>query len=164
MSGGVPIGHVGLTVPDLHGAIEWYRDIFGWELLMGPVELSGEDPRVGAQVREVFGRERIAFRQAHLAVPEGGAVELFEFLDPPSHPRAQFEPWCVGVFHICVVDPEIEALAARIEGLGGRRRCEVQEIFPGEPYRFCYCEDPFGNVIEIATHPHAEAFGGRQAY
>jgi hypothetical protein len=40
----------------------------------------------------------------------------------------------------------------------------VREIFPGEPYRFCYCEDPFGNVIELSTHPHAEAFGGREAY
>jgi catechol 2,3-dioxygenase-like lactoylglutathione lyase family enzyme len=95
---------------------------------------------------------------------DGVALELFEFETPPTEPGTGFEFARVGLFHICVVEPEIEALAEKVERLGGRRRTAIQPIFPDEPYRFCYCEDPFGVVIEIATHPHAESFGGRAAY
>jgi catechol 2,3-dioxygenase-like lactoylglutathione lyase family enzyme len=158
------IGHVGITVPDLDAAVAWYGDLFGWRLLMGPVELRHDDARVGDQVRDVFGHERIAFRQAHLITPDGIGVELFEFVEPLTDARASFDYWRVGVFHLCVVAPDIDAMALRIEERGGRRRTSVREIFPGEPYRFCYCEDPFGNVVELATHSHAEAFGGREAY
>jgi hypothetical protein len=29
---------------------------------------------------------------------------------------------------------------------------------PGRPWRLCYCEDPWGNVIEIMSHSYAEVF------
>jgi catechol 2,3-dioxygenase-like lactoylglutathione lyase family enzyme len=161
----IPLGHIGITVPDVDAAVAWYRQVFGWRLLMGPVEVSTDDPNVADQIRDVFGDHEVAFRQAHLEMPGGAAIELFGFHSPRrTEGRGAFEFWRVGTFHICVVEPEIESLAARIEAQGGRRRTAIHQIFPGEPYRFCYCEDPYGNIIEIATHPHAEAFGGRSAY
>jgi len=160
----VPLGHVGIAVPDVEAAAEWYAKAFGWRLLMGPVDVTTEDPRVADQLRDVFDAGEVAFRQVHMEMADGVALELFEFRTPPTEPVAGFEYGRVGPFHICVVEPEIEALAERIEALGGRRRTEIREIFPGEPYRFCYCEDPFGVAIELATHPHAEAFSGREAY
>ncbi len=27
-------------------------------------------------------------------------------------------------------------------------------------YRLCYCEDPFGNIIEIYTHNYETLYGG----
>jgi catechol 2,3-dioxygenase-like lactoylglutathione lyase family enzyme len=164
VSGPAPLGHVGLTVEDVEAAVEWYGRVFGWGLLMGPVEVSTEDPRVAEQLRDVFGEEDVAFRQAHLDMGEGVALELFQFTRPRASGHGHFEFSKGGVFHLCLQAPQIEELAARIEAEGGRRRTEIQPIFPGEPYRFCYCEDPFGNVIELATHPHAESFGGRAAY
>jgi catechol 2,3-dioxygenase-like lactoylglutathione lyase family enzyme len=160
----VPLGHVGITVPDVEAAASWYAEAFGWRVLMGPVEVTTEDPRVAGQLREVFERDEVAFRQVHMEMADGVALELFEFRTPPTVPAEGFEFAPVGPFHICVVDPEIEALVARIERLGGRRRTPIQPIFPGEPYRFCYCEDPFGIAIEVATHPHTQSFSGREAY
>lgn len=164
MSNPVRVGHVGITVPNLALAVDWYREVFGWQLLMGPVVVSVDNPRVADQIRDVFRRESVAFRQAHMLDPSGVAVELFEFTEPRTSGRADFDYWRVGIFHICVVDPEIDDLAARVEEHGGRRRTEIREVFPGEPYRFCYCEDPFGNIVELGTHPHAEVFGGRSNY
>jgi catechol 2,3-dioxygenase-like lactoylglutathione lyase family enzyme len=158
-----PLGHIGLTVPDLDAAVRWYADTFGFELIMGPVEVTVDNPRIADQLREVFGRD-VRFRQAHMVMGNGVALELFEFDEPETRGSGRFDYWNVGLFHICMVDPDIETLAMRIEAAGGRRRTPVREIFPGEPYRFCYCEDPYGNIVELATHPHAEAFGGRERY
>lgn len=161
----VPFSHIGLTVPDLDAATRWYVDVLGWELLMGPIDVSTDNPKTAGQLRDVFGADRVSFRQAHLHVREGVAVELFEFSEPErTDGTAEFDYWNPGLFHICVVEPNIEELAARIASAGGLQRTTVRAIFPDEPYRFCYCEDPFGNIIEIATHPHAAAFGGRQSY
>lgn len=160
----VAIGHIGLTVPDIDAAVAWYRETFGWELIAGPFEVSTADAAVAPQLRDVFAAEEVAFRQAHLAAGPDLALELFEFRTPPTVAADGFRFDRVGPFHLCVVEPEIERLAAAIEAGGGRRRTAIREIFPGDPYRFCYCEDPFGLAIEIATHTHAESFGGRRGY
>jgi len=44
----------------------------------------------------------------------------------------------------------------------------VREYYPGEkPYRMVYCEDPFGNLIELYSHSYeltysAGAYQGRR--
>ena len=37
------VTHVGLTVTDLDHAIRWYREIFGFQVLIGPVDLAGDE-------------------------------------------------------------------------------------------------------------------------
>ena len=156
---------MGLTVPDLDAAVRWYSEVFGWELVMGPVDVTTDDPRVVDQVRDVFGAPTVVFRQAHMRAGDSTGVELFEFFEPHrTVGRAAFRYWTPGPFHLCVVEPAIDEQADRIERAGGKRCSAVRAIFSGEPFRFCYCQDPFGNVIEIASHPHAEVFGGRDAY
>lgn len=159
------VGHVGVTVPDVDAAVEWYSRALGWTLLMGPVDVTVADPRVAHQIRDVFEADDVAFRQAHMSTGGGVAVELFQFERPrPTNDRGDYDYWRVGYFHICLVDPDIEARAARIVEFGGVHRTPVRPIFPDEPYLFCYCEDPYGNVIELATHPHEDSFGGRRGY
>jgi len=64
-------------------------------------------------------------------------------------------------FHICVTDPNIEQLADRIASSGGRQRSKVSRInSTTNEYRLCYCEDPFGNIIEIYTHNYETLYGG----
>ena len=63
--------------------------------------------------------------------------------------------WKTGVFHFCVQDPDVEGLAAKIVDNGGKQRMPVRDYYPGEkPYRMVYCEDPFGNLIEIYSHSY----------
>jgi predicted enzyme related to lactoylglutathione lyase len=165
VSAPLPVGHLGVTGPDLDAAVRWYSLTFGWRLLMRPVDVSVEDERVADQIRGVFANERVAFRQAHLLAASDVAIELFEFHEPAATQGAGlFDYWNIGFFHICVVTRDIEALAARIGATGGRQRMTVREIFPGERFLFCYCEDPWGNIVELETHSHAESFGRRAGY
>jgi catechol 2,3-dioxygenase-like lactoylglutathione lyase family enzyme len=158
------ITHVGLTVPDLDRAIDWYTSVLGWELTMGPVELEADDSFTGRQVREVFDRPDVRFRLAHLDPGGETVVELFEFAEPAGGGAAAFEFWRTGVFHVCLVAEDLEATAAAIEGAGGRRLMRAQPVVEGEPFRFCYCADPFGNVLELYSHEHREVFAGRAGY
>ncbi|MBS1887542.1 MAG: VOC family protein [Actinobacteria bacterium] len=163
MSGAVRLGHVGITVPDVDAAATWYSQVFGWPLLMGPVDVSSAQPGMAEQLRQVFGEGDVAFRQAHLALPGEVTLELFEFPAPrPEAGGLDFRR--IGVSHLSVVVVEIERTAERIAAAGGTRRTEVLPIFPGEHFLFCYCGDPFGNAIELTTHPHSETFKGRTSY
>ena len=39
----------------------------------------------------------------------------------------------------------------------GRSQIDV-EFIPGTDRKLCYCEDPFGNVIEIFSHSYEQTF------
>ena len=157
------IAHVGMTVTDLEAAVGWYADVLNLEPLGPPAEVRAGEGHDGELAAEVFGAGFGAFRQAHLTGANGTALELFQFLDPASERGADgFEFRRTGIFHVCLVAPDVEATAARIAARGGRRRmARAARIFPGEPYRTCYCEDPFGNVIELYSHSHERTYANR---
>jgi catechol 2,3-dioxygenase-like lactoylglutathione lyase family enzyme len=149
--------HVGLVVPDIHAAVDWYSSVLGF-VVLAPAVLLSADSHAGRVAAAIYGERFGSCRQAQLMAGNGVALELFEFLDPPTQPRSgDFEYWRAGLFHICVVDPDIHGLAARIVESGGRMRTE------GSPQQLVYCEDPFGNVVEIFTHSHEQTFANRPA-
>jgi catechol 2,3-dioxygenase-like lactoylglutathione lyase family enzyme len=162
--GQVPRGslvHIGLCVPDLDHGVAWYRDVLGFEVLAGPTELTADAGEEGAAAADVFGPDFRRVRMAHLIGANGAALEMFEFVEPRQEPRADgFHPLRVGVSHLCVLALEIEETAARIVATGGRQTTAIWATIPGKPYRFVWCEDPFGNAVELYSHPHGEVFGG----
>jgi catechol 2,3-dioxygenase-like lactoylglutathione lyase family enzyme len=158
------IAHVGMTVTDVDLAASWYAEVLGFHPLGPPVEVRAGDGHEGQLAAEVFGAGFGAFRQAHLASSNGAALELFQFLDPPSERRTEnFDFRRTGIFHVCVVAPDVDRTAASIAARGGRRRIpRAARIFPGEPYLTCYCEDPFGNVVELYSHSHERTYANRE--
>jgi catechol 2,3-dioxygenase-like lactoylglutathione lyase family enzyme len=157
------ITHVGLTVTDIRHAISWYGATFGFRLILGPVEIRADGTRGGEIAADVFGP---GFRHgwiAHLASANGMAIELFEFEEPATERRqANFEYWKTGFSHICVADPDIAALARAISESGGKiRTTRIWRMYDDGPYETCYCEDPFGNVIELYSHPHEQVYSNR---
>ena len=157
------IAHVGVTVTDLDRAVLWYRDVLGLQPLGPAVEVEARAGHGGTVAADVFGPRFGRLRQAHLTSANGVALELFEFDEPRAERRATgFEYWKTGIFHFCLVAPDIERATERIVLSGGRRRTSrVWDIFEGEPYRTCYCEDPFGNVIELYSHSHERTYANR---
>ena len=145
--------HVGVTVTDLEKAIRWYSEVFGLRLIAGPVEMVADGSHYGQMVRDIFGA---GFRKGRLVLLSGAngvAVELFEFDEPKSERRDQsFDYWKSGVFHICFVEPDIEAKVQEIAATGGRLRTRVWQLSPDKPYKLAFCEDPFGNIIELYSH------------
>lgn len=147
------INHIGLTVTDLDRAIAWYREVFGFEVIHGPAESVADGSYYGRLSVDIFGAEFKKLRFVHMDTGNGIGLEIFEFIEPRSEQRPNtFEYWKGGFFHICVTDPHVEALAQKIERHGGKRRSELWEVYEGSGYYAIYCEDPFGNSIEIFSH------------
>jgi catechol 2,3-dioxygenase-like lactoylglutathione lyase family enzyme len=147
------ITHVGMAVPDLDRAVGWYAGALGLEQL-GPCRtVSAGEGHAGTVAADVLGPG--SFRQAHMTSANGVALELFEFAEAGDRQRRS------GIFHICVVPPNLDRAADRIAATGGRRTSRIWPIFPGAPYRTCYCEDPFGTTIELYSHSHERTYANR---
>lgn len=146
--------HIGISVPDLDQAVEFYTSVMGWYVIMPPTEVIDDDSPIGVMCTDVFGPNWGSFRIAHLATADRVGVEMFQFRNA-ERPANNFEFWKTGVFHFCVQDPDVEGLAQRICEAGGKQRMPVRYYYPGEkPYRMVYCEDPFGNILEIYSHSY----------
>jgi catechol 2,3-dioxygenase-like lactoylglutathione lyase family enzyme len=162
MTGTAPhaVAHVGITVPDLDAAIVWYGDLFGLRLIAPPadVDQAVESPFSGP-VRDIFGSGLQRMRMAFLSSANACIVELFEF-DQPAYeaPVEAFPYWRGGITHFAFVDPDVSGTAARIVERGGVQRSQVWTLFEGLPYQACYCQDPWGTVIEILSHSHEQTF------
>ena len=66
------------------------------------------------------------------------------------------------VFPFAITDPNIEKLAKRIAENGGKQRSKVWQLIPDKPYKIVYCEDPFGNIIEIYTHNYEQVWSSKE--
>jgi catechol 2,3-dioxygenase-like lactoylglutathione lyase family enzyme len=152
-----PITHVGVTVTDVNAAIEWYRSVLGFQLLQEPVEYTAGKEYFGKLVADMLGPVVVRGKIAMLDAGNGVGLELFEFSEPKpdartSEENVEFYLRKTGTFHFCVVDPDVEGLAKRIVETGGKQRSAVWEFAPGVNFFVCYCEDPFGNIVEIYSH------------
>jgi catechol 2,3-dioxygenase-like lactoylglutathione lyase family enzyme len=154
------VAHVGITVPDLDAGIEWYSDLFGLRLIGPPADV---DQREGGAfhgpVADIFGEECVRLRMAFLSAANACVIELFEFQEPGYiTPETTFDYRRGGITHVSFVAPDIEETVARIVERGGRQRSKLWTLFDGLPYKACYCEDPWGTVIELLSHSHEQTF------
>jgi len=145
------IAHVGISVPELEPALRWYSGVLGFEPLGRITRVRANEGHAGVVAADVLGPG--SFRQGQLVGGNGVGLELFEFDEPATGRR--------GIFHMCLVAPDVAATAERIGASGGRRTSQIWPIFEGEPYVMCYCEDPFGNVVELYSHEHGRVYGDR---
>ncbi|HDY94575.1 hypothetical protein LCGC14_0186510 [marine sediment metagenome] len=146
--------HIGLSVPDLDQAVQFYADILGFYVIMQPTEIVEDDSDIGQMCTDVFGAGWGRLRIAHLATADRIGIELFEFEDnhAPADPL-NFRQH--GTFHFAIQDPNLEDLLAKIIAAGGKQRMPVREYFPNDkPYRMVYVEDPFGIVFELYSHSY----------
>lgn len=148
------MSHIGLSVPNLEKAVEFYREVMGWYVIMEPTEIE-EDPStsIGVMCADVFGQGWGGFKIAHMSTGDKMGIELFEFRN--NQQPIEFEYYKTGTFHFCVQDPNLEELVEKVIKHGGKQRMPVRYYYPGEkPYRMVYVEDPFGVVFEIYSHSY----------
>ncbi len=155
--------HVGVSVPDIDAAIDWYEKIFGLVLISGPSEVRPDGSHFGNLSSDICGKRYGGMKIAHMVTGDGAGFELFEFLEPkPERRNDTMEYWKNGFFHIAFTDPDIEEKVAEIAENGGKQRSQIWELVPGEAIKVCYCEDPFGNVIEIMSHRYEQVLANRE--
>lgn len=114
--------HIGITVPDIKKAVQFYSEVMGWYIIMEPSEVKKEsDTAIGQMCIDVFGEDWESFEIAHLSTSDGIGIELFCF--PHGVKEApEFNPFNTGLFHFCIQDPDIETLIDKIVKNGGKQR------------------------------------------
>jgi catechol 2,3-dioxygenase-like lactoylglutathione lyase family enzyme len=160
------INHIGvsISVPDINDAINWYKKIFGFTLIRGPETIVADDSIRGLVFKDIFGSDFKEVKVAWLSSGNQVGFEIFQFIDPKAERRTNnsFEYWRSGFFHICITVPNIEEICEKICNTGGRLRSKVHKPFADkEKYQLAYCEDPYGNIIEILTHDFEEFITAR---
>lgn len=153
------ITHVGLAVPDLDKAIDWYSKVFNFRILAGPFEFDANDENADTMSQDLQGFEVKKMRNAHIMSSGGVGIELFEFQDPP--PKKQDPTPRAGFFHICLVVDDLVDSIERIVQHGGKQRSKIWNVTKGKNHYLVYTEDPFGNIIELYTRSTSEIYGNK---
>lgn len=152
------LNHVGLTVPDIFGAIDWYVDVFGCSHIMGP-RLIEATAQATHETPSIFGTRFKRAYQAHLLTANGAGLELFQFVEPEVEaPSPDMTYWRPGPWHLCFTCRDVPAMIKKIVRAGGSKRTDAIDFVPGRPWRLAYCADPWKNTIEIMSHSYAEVF------
>jgi catechol-2,3-dioxygenase len=165
--------HVAVSVTDIDSAMRWYRDVIQMTVLVEPMEINtyekeekNYDPHLAMLMRTIFGPRLGKVKICHMSSANGVGIELFQFIEPAAESRLDeqdnFEYWKTGYFHVALTEPNIEELADKIASTGGMRRTDVMELVPGSDRKFCFCEDPFGNIIEIYSHSYEQFWANAQ--
>ena len=151
------INHIAFSVSDLDQAMEWYKEVLGFTVVKEPVEFVADDSLRGKAAKDMHGPSLKKMRTVLLSSANQVGFEIFEYVDPKEERRMDnFEYWKSGFFHICITDPNIEELCKKISESGGKQRSKIWDLVPNKGYKIAFCEDLFGNVIEIYTHGYEQ--------
>ncbi|KAF2464022.1 Glyoxalase/Bleomycin resistance protein/Dihydroxybiphenyl dioxygenase [Lindgomyces ingoldianus] len=142
--------HVGISVPDCEAAVAWYSSVFGLRLLKPVLHLKREQ-FPGAPIFKLFDDALQEFKLAWLGTGHSVGLEIFEFIDPchrtPEGPAFDYSRG--GVFHIAMTVTDPEKLCREVVKAGGSRMGELIPMPMGNAV--AYCQDPWGNAIELLT-------------
>jgi catechol 2,3-dioxygenase-like lactoylglutathione lyase family enzyme len=153
------VSHLGLMVSDLYQALDFYTQALGCYLSTQPVVVSeGDGSRLGELASHMLGTGWQRLKLAHLTAPDETGLDLVE-IEGAAAPVAQPAPRRIAMFRLHALDPDLGGMVRRIIEHGGTSCTTVRTIEPaGRPCLLLRCEDPFGNVIEIAASDPELAF------
>jgi catechol 2,3-dioxygenase-like lactoylglutathione lyase family enzyme len=150
--------HVGLTVPDINQAIEWFEDVMGAvaPLTFGPIsdptgtlmhDLLDVDPRAGI--------DKITM----LRIGRSANIELFQYEAPGQrrdHPRNS--DW--SGHHVAFYVKDIGVAVEYMQSRGVEKFLGPLPITdgPAAGQTINYFRTPFGTFIELISYPHGMAY------
>lgn len=154
------IDHVGMTVPDLDAATEFFARAFGAEVLYDTLPRS-KGPKGGWAIERRLGVPQgtveVAVRM--LRLPNGPGIELFEFSGPRQADAAV--PCDLGWQHVAMYVDDVDETLRLIIEAGGTQLSEPGWLTgpeAGEHNRFVYCRTPWGGIVELVTYPDPQPY------
>ncbi len=143
--------HIGITVPDLDQAVEFFETLFGGVTLLSTGRLEVDDTYMQRKLG-VPGPCRVEDIRM-LRIGTGGNLELFKYsgdTDPDAELKRNSQP---GGFHLAFQVDDAHATAARFRAAG-------IEVLDGPSYvnsgpsaglTWCYLRAPWGLWLEIVS-------------
>ena len=154
------IDHVGVTVPSIEQATEFFVRALGAQVLYDT--LPREDGSRGGEATDQRlgvpgGTDEIAIRM--LRLPYGPGLELFEFTGPRQRDAAI--PSDIEWQHVAIYADDLDAAAAQVVEAGGSLLAEprpLPSVEAGERNRFVYARTPWGSTLEIISYPDEQPY------
>jgi catechol 2,3-dioxygenase-like lactoylglutathione lyase family enzyme len=151
----VGMDHVGITVPDINQAIEWYEDVLGAvaPLTFGPFEgafLQGLlDVPAGTKVDQI----------TSLRIGHSANIELFQYEAPGQrHDMPKNSDW--SGHHVAFYVTDIEAAVEYMDSRGVTRLFGPFSLTagPAAGQTINYFKTPWGSYIEFISYPNGMAY------
>lgn len=155
------IDHIGLTVPDLAAAEEFYAKALGGRVMF----------RLGPFDSRELSTDGVDWTEAYVAVPDalyniammgfgdGPMIEFFEYLRPEGNPVPP-RNHDVGGHHIAFVVSDLAAALAQVVAQGGLPQAGPIDVPAGSDasgswaaFSVNYVTDPWGNQLELVYYP-----------
>ena len=119
--------HIGISVPDVEQAVEFYSQVMGWYPIMKPTVITEEsETAIGVMCIDVFGTGWGSFKIAHMSTGDRIGVEMFEF--PHNESPKEFDYWKTSTFHFCVQDPDSKDWSPRSSSTAVNNACRSASI------------------------------------
>ncbi|HEX5591837.1 MAG TPA: VOC family protein [Solirubrobacterales bacterium] len=134
--------HVGITVQDLAGAIEFFEAL--------GLERKHEGSVEGREVDRIVGLDGVRSDLAFMRTPDGHSqLELVKFNSPPAEDGDPEAPVNTpGLRHLCFAVDDVDGAVAALQAKGGELVGEV--VAYGNSYKLCYIRGPEGIIVELA--------------
>jgi catechol 2,3-dioxygenase-like lactoylglutathione lyase family enzyme len=151
ISGIEGIHHIGVSVPDLDRAREFYIGLLGGVEEVAPLEW-----RDNAFIDAVVGLKDSAARQFMVRLGNTH-IEVFEYTQPRSAPQDLdrgvhnfgYTHFCIQVDDVLAVHERLVEAGIRVHTPPSVAGISVDANGVKKGYAATYCRDPFGNVFEI---------------
>lgn len=140
--------HTGITVLDLDHAIRFYRDVLGFELIIGPTEVfEGDD--LSAALGVSGARVRLAIMKVG-----DSSLELHQYLSPKSQVDRPMPPNTLGFMHVAFRVENIEQKVKELEaeGILFLSQVNIVEEGPLAGWKWIYFKDPDGITLEMVEY------------
>src|SRR5881398_1885007 len=144
--------HVGITVPDINEAIEWFEDVMG---AVAPLTFGPFSDPVGTFMHDLLGVDpRAVISQiTMLRLGHSGGIELFQYEAPDqlhTHPRNSDFAGHHIAFYVTDIDDAVEYMRSKgVEKLLGPLPVTAG---PAAGQSINYFRTPFGTFIELLSY------------
>lgn len=157
--------HVGLTVPDLKAAVEWFQRVLGAEPVAWTDPFGADDDLMARRFKT---HPRATVRVCILRVGTGSNVELLEWTSPEQQ-RQMPQTSDHGAAHIAFHVDDIHAAVRHLRAHGVEVLGEPMNIEDGDlaGLWWVYFLTPWGNFMELYHYPQGlgyEAKGGTRMW
>lgn len=154
------IDHIGLTVPNIEEATQFFVEAFAAEVLYDTYTKNEPLRTSHATTKRLGISENMAERAIRMiGLPNGPQIELFEFTGAEQKEAAT--PADFGWQHVAFYVDDIEQAVADLERAGGTRNADpiaLSGIEKGDGNVFCYCKAPWGSTIELISYPTPQPY------
>lgn len=148
--------HIGITVPDMQEAVDFFCGVIGCEPVYEIGELQRDDDWMQANLNV---HPRAVLRGLrYLRCGNGSNIELFEYEAPDQRPPPRNTD--IGGHHLAFYVDDCKTAAAYLQSKGVRVLGEVKasQAGPSAGQSWVYFLTPWGMQCELVSYPTGKAY------